>query len=195
MAVLTIAAEQRTLIKPDDIRPYLSEIGIEYDHWSLDPGIDKDSHMEEILQAYRGQIGRVMEQGGYRKVDVVDVSSATPGLDAMLAKFSREHWHDEEEVRFVVHGRGVYHVHPSGRPVCKLEVEAGDMIRVPRGTLHWFDLCSDREIKAIRFFQDPAGWAPFYTESELEREYKPVCFGPTYIVGELSADTAWLGPK
>ena len=35
-----------------------------------------------------------------------------------------------------------------------IEVEAGDLIRVPKGTHHWFDLCADRRIRAIRLFQE-----------------------------------------
>ena len=41
-------------------------------------------------------------------------------------------------------------------------------------------MCGEREIKAIRFFQDAAGWAPHYTQSALEKQYEPVCFGPAY---------------
>jgi 1,2-dihydroxy-3-keto-5-methylthiopentene dioxygenase len=44
-----------------------------------------------------------------------------------------------------------------------IEVEPGDMIRVPDGTRHWFTLREDRRIRAIRLFQDPAGWTPHYT--------------------------------
>ena len=75
----------------------------------------------------------------------------------MLARFTREHWHDEDEVRFIIEGRGLFHVHPADGPVFAIEVEAGDLIRVPRGTHHWFDLCADRRIRAIRLFQDPVG--------------------------------------
>ena len=74
----------------------------------------------------------------------------------MLAKFNREHWHDEDEVRFIIEGRGIFHIHSSEGGVTAIEVEAGDLIRVPRGTHHWFNLCSDRRIRAIRLFQDPA---------------------------------------
>ena len=86
--------------------------------------------------------------------DVIDVFPDTPNLDAMLTKFSSEHWHDEDEVRFIVEGRGLFHIHPTDGPVFAIEVEAGDLIRVPRGTHHWFDLCGDRRIRAIRLFQD-----------------------------------------
>jgi 1,2-dihydroxy-3-keto-5-methylthiopentene dioxygenase len=99
----------------------------------------------------------------------------------MLAKFSREHWHDEDEVRFIIQGRGIFHIHPRAGPVAAIEVESGDLIRVPRGTWHWFDLCADRRIRAIRLFQDPAGWTPRYTESGVDRAFEPVCLGPAYV--------------
>jgi hypothetical protein len=45
-------------------------------------------------------------------------------------------------------------------------VEAGELIRVPRGTWHWFDLCAERRIRAIRLFQDTfGGWTPHYRDS------------------------------
>ena len=99
----------------------------------------------------------------------------------MLAKFSTEHWHDEDEVRFIVRGRGLFHIHPRQGPVIAIEVEAGDLIRVPRGTWHWFDLCGDRDIRAIRLFQDKSGWTPNYTNSGTDKGFQPLCMGPTYI--------------
>jgi 1,2-dihydroxy-3-keto-5-methylthiopentene dioxygenase len=81
-------------------------------------------------------------------------------------------------VRYVVEGRGLFHIHPRGSAVFGLELEAGDLIRVPRGTWHWFDLCAERRIRAIRLFQDAAGWTPRYTESGAVGGYQPACFGP-----------------
>jgi 1,2-dihydroxy-3-keto-5-methylthiopentene dioxygenase len=109
--------------------------------------------------------------------DVIDVNAATPGLDEMLAKFSREHWHDEDEVRFIIAGHGLFHIHSKTGQVLAIEVSAGDLIRVPRGTLHWFNLCSDRRIRAIRLFQDTSGWTPRYTESHVDEGFMPLCFG------------------
>jgi 1,2-dihydroxy-3-keto-5-methylthiopentene dioxygenase len=112
---------------------------------------------------------------------VIDVTPETPNLEAMLARFSREHWHDEDEVRFIVRGRGLFHIHPRQGPLTAIEVESGDLIRVPRGTWHWFDLCRDRTIRAIRLFQDPSGWTPHYTDTGVDRKYQPVCLGPAYL--------------
>ena len=62
-----------------------------------------------------------------------------------------------------------------------IEVGAGDLLSVPRGTWHWFELCPEQRIRAIRLFQDPSGWTPHYTESGAEAGYQPVCLGPTQV--------------
>jgi 1,2-dihydroxy-3-keto-5-methylthiopentene dioxygenase len=181
MAVVTIPDEKRTLRETAEIQEYLAAIGIQYERWEADQPVTVDASAQEILAAYSKQIDLLKSQGGYVTADVIDVNSTTPNLDAMLAKFSSEHWHDEDEVRYIVAGRGVFHIHSPGRPVAAIEVEAGDLIRVPRGTHHWFDLCADRRIRAIRLFQDPSGWTPHYTQSAVDKNYQPVCLGPRYI--------------
>ena len=55
------------------------------------------------------------------------------------------------------------------------------MLRVPRGTTHWFTLCEDRRIRAIRWFQQTEGWTPRYTDSGVDKNYQPLCFGPVYF--------------
>ncbi len=181
MALLTIPEEKRTLRERKAIKGYLANLGIDYERWQPNAPVAPSATAEEILMAYAPQIEELKARGGYVTADVIDVNPQTPGLDAMLARFNIEHWHDEDEIRFIISGRGVFHVHPKQGPVIAIEVEAGDLIRVPLGTHHWFDLCSDRRIRAIRLFQDPAGWTPHYTGSGVDRGYEPVCFGPTYI--------------
>ena len=181
MAVLRIPDEQRSLHEHNEIRDYLAGIGIDYERWPLADGVTPDASTEQILTAYAPQVDELKRRGGYVTADVIDVNADTPGLEAMLAKFNIEHRHDEDEVRYIVAGRGLFHIHPQASPVVALEVEAGDLIRVPRGTLHWFDLCGDRRIRAIRLFQDTSGWPPHYTSSGLDRNYEPVCWGPRYI--------------
>jgi 1,2-dihydroxy-3-keto-5-methylthiopentene dioxygenase len=136
-----------------------------------------DDSAENILEAYAGEIEKLKATGGYVTADLIDVTPETPGLEEMLAKFDREHWHDEDEVRFIISGSGLFHIHGQSGEVVAIEVKAGDLIRVPRGTLHWFNLCVDRRIRAIRLFQDKSGWTPHYSESKVDRNYMPICFG------------------
>ncbi len=181
MAIVTIPDQNRTLKERGAIADYLAGIGIDYERWDTSRAVAPNSPSEEVLAAYSGEIEKLKAQGGYVTADVIDVNSQTAGLDAMLAKFNREHWHDEDEVRFIISGRGIFHIRPREGAVVAIEVEAGDLIRVPRGTWHWFNLCESREIRAIRLFQDPAGWAPNYTETGVDSNYQPVCFGASYV--------------
>lgn len=184
MAIVKIPGENRTLTDPGEIRNYLASVAIDYEQWTASHAVVPNAPAEEILQAYADEIDQLKRRGGYVTADVIDVGPQTPGLDAMLAKFNREHWHDEDEVRFIIRGRGLFHIRPRNGPVFAIEVEAGDLIRVPRGTWHWFDLCADRTIRAIRLFQDPTGWTPHYTDSGVDQNYQPVCMGYAYIPGQ-----------
>ncbi len=185
MAVVRIPEAERRLEDPDEIKAYLASIGIGYKRWKPAQALAEQSDTEEILQAYAEEIQALKREGGYVTADVIDVKPDTPGLDAMLAKFSREHWHDEDEVRFILEGHGIFHIHPQEGPVIAIEVESGDLIRVPRGTWHWFDLCGDKRIRAIRLFQDASGWTPHYTESGVDKGYLPVCLGLHFIPAAL----------
>src|ERR1051325_1141401 len=142
MAVVRFPDDGRTVAREDEVRRTLASVGIDYERWQPAHEVAEGASAEAVLAAYKAEIDRLKKAGGYVTADVIDVSPATPNLDAMLAKFRREHWHDEDEVRFILRGRGVFHIHPPEGPVMAIEVVPGDLIRVPRGTHHWFDLCS-----------------------------------------------------
>jgi 1,2-dihydroxy-3-keto-5-methylthiopentene dioxygenase len=181
MALVKIPGENRTIEDVAELRAFLADCGIDYEPATPDVPLAPEATAEEVLAAYKTKIDELKARGGYVTADVIDVSPATPGLDAMLAKFNAEHWHDEDEVRFIIEGRGLFHIHAPGKPVFAVEVGRGDLIRVPKGTLHWFDLCGDRRIRAIRLFQDKSGWTPHYTASGVDRDFQPLCFGPSYL--------------
>ena len=184
MATVHIPEEARTISETRAVAEYLSNVGITYERWEASEPLALDASTEEVLAAYAPEVERLKRKGGYVAADVINVSPRTDGLTEMLAKFKREHWHDEDEVRFIVEGRGLFHVRPPSGPVIGIEVEAGDLVCVPAGTWHWFNLCSDLTIKAIRLFQKTEGWTPHYTESNVDQGYEPVCLGASYIPSE-----------
>ncbi len=179
MAVLRFPETNEMIDSEADIRASLASLGIDYERWSLDR-VPRDSSADAVLAAYGDEIGAMKRRGGYVTADVIDVNPATPNLDAMLSRFDKEHTHDEDEVRFILAGRGIFFLHIGGR-VASVEVGPGDMLRVPRGTTHWFTLCEDRRIRAIRWFQNVSGWTPHYTESGVDKNFQPLCFGPAYL--------------
>lgn len=181
MAVLRIPEEEREIKSYDEIRSYLENIGIEYEIWSAESNPGPDASSEEILKAFSKQIEDLKIRGGYTTADVINLTDSTPGLDEMLNRFNKEHWHDEDEVRFTITGRGLFHINPRNGPVVSIEVGEGDLLRIPKDTQHWFDLCGEKHIRAIRLFQNVSGWTPYYTESGFASKFQPVCMGPSYF--------------
>ena len=181
MASIYVPDENRTLNAPSEMAAFLDQYGIWLENWEVAGRLKDNATDEDILTTYEPEIQRLKQRGGYVTADVINVTATTPGLDAMLAKFNKEHTHADDEVRFTVEGSGVFHIHPPEAPVFEVTVQSGDMINVPAGTKHWFNLCSDRAIRCIRLFIDPAGWAPLYVDNPVNDKYSPVCWGPEYL--------------
>ena len=189
MAIVTVPSEARRITDPAEIAAFLADNGLHYERWPLEDRVDPAAPAEAILAAYALELDELKRRGGFVTADVIDVYPDTPNLDAMLAKFDKEHTHTEDEVRFCLQGRGVFHINPVDRPVFAIEVWAGDLISVPMGTRHWFDLCGDRRIRAIRLFQDTSGWTPHYIDEGVHAGYEPLCFGPAWVPATRKAAT------
>lgn len=196
MASVYIEEQNRTIHDPAEISAFLKPVGIWYEHWQVAGRLKSDATDADILNEYAPEISAVKEKGGYVTADVINVNPQTPNLDAMLQKFNKEHTHSEDEVRFTVSGKGIFHLHPEGGPVFGVTVESGDMINVPRGMKHWFNLCDDRQIRCIRFFEDATGWAPHYVDNPIHEQFSPMCFGGNYLpaAGGASSESG-IEPK
>jgi len=181
MAVIRLPDLNQSITEPAALRGFLAPLGIQYDHWPVEGRVAATATSEEILLAYAPEIQALNARGGYITADVIDVTPDVPNLQTMLDRFNQEHTHAEDEVRFIVKGSGIFFVHPPSGPVFSIEVEAGDLINLPAGTKHWFDLCRERTIRAIRLFREKAGWTPTYTNDPIASSYEPLCLGPAYI--------------
>jgi 1,2-dihydroxy-3-keto-5-methylthiopentene dioxygenase len=119
-----------------------------------------------VLVAYRADIDRLVTENGFKSVDVVSISPEHPQREAMRAKFLDEHFHKEDEVRFFVAGSGLFSLHVEDK-VYEIRCEAGDLIGVPDGTTHWFDMGQEPSFVAIRFFTEPEGWVGHFTGTDI----------------------------
>jgi 1,2-dihydroxy-3-keto-5-methylthiopentene dioxygenase len=187
MARITIPDEIRIIEQPDAVSAYLEAIGVHYEHWETADRVNPDAAPEEVLAAYAPEIDLLKKRGGYVTADVITVTPQTPNLEALLDRFRKEHTHSEDEVRFILKGRGLFFFHPGDGPIVSLEVEAGDLIRVPCGIRHWFDLCVERTVRAIRLFQDASGWTPHYVANGRHTDYQPICWSRLDVPAEAVA--------
>ena len=144
----------------------LGDIGVAFERWPLKP-LDSES---DILAVYADEVARLTTQGGYRSIDVARIAPDHPERVAMRGKFLSEHTHGEDEVRFFVDGEGLFTLHHDGR-VFNMLCCAGDLISVPAGMRHWFDMGAAPRFTAIRLFVNPDGWIAAFTGSDIAERF------------------------
>ena len=157
-----------------EIAQSLAEVGIRFEQWPTLAGLCAGTASDEVLAAYKSQIDRLCQEQGYQTVDVISLNANAPDVLAtipqMRAKFLSEHTHSEDEVRFFVAGQGLFSLHIQGK-VFEVLCQQGDLIGVPAGTRHWFDMGAKPEFAAIRFFNNPEGWVANYTGETIAENF------------------------
>ncbi|MCW2743067.1 MAG: double-stranded beta-helix protein [Blastococcus sp.] len=157
-----------------EIAVVLEELGVRFEQWPL-LDLPADAAAEDVLEAYRERIAAVSQAEGYVLVDVVQMRpSEDPAwpetVRASREKFLDEHTHDDDEDRFFASGSGVFYLHAQGR-VHAVLCEAGDLLSVPGGTTHWFDMGTAPDYVSVRFFHDDDGWVGNFTGSDISRGF------------------------
>ncbi|KAB1935304.1 cupin [Micromonospora sp. ALFpr18c] len=148
----------------------LREHSVELRQWTLRAdvtGCDND----EALARYDDEVRALMDAEGLRVVDAVQLHpepTAAWQEKAAAARnmFLEEHRHAEDEVRFLAAGTGCFYLH-LGDKVYALVCAAGDLLSVPAGTLHWFDMGARPDFTAIRFFREADGWVGDFAEESI----------------------------
>jgi 1,2-dihydroxy-3-keto-5-methylthiopentene dioxygenase len=126
-------------------------------------------HWRLPLAGSEAEIARIKSSRGYVDQDEVALSKETPNLEAICAKFDKEHYHTLDEVRFVVDGEGIFDVRDSNDQWVRIEVNAGDLIIIPANKYHRFYLTPAKKIRCVRLFLNNEGWAPLYREAEVAK--------------------------
>ncbi|MBH0775687.1 1,2-dihydroxy-3-keto-5-methylthiopentene dioxygenase [Nocardia bovistercoris] len=153
----------------------LAEHGIAFDRW---PVVERAESVDsdELLARYADEVAALNESGRYEHIDIARIhpNDADPAWAEVAAgaraKFLDEHRHAEDEVRFFAAGRGCFYLH-LGEEVLAVVCEAGDLLSVPAGTLHWFDMGTRPDFVAIRFFEEADGWVGDFTGAKISRDF------------------------
>jgi 1,2-dihydroxy-3-keto-5-methylthiopentene dioxygenase len=148
----------------------LRAVPARFERWQASERLPRDVTDAAVMQAYRAEIERLKAECGYQAVDVVRCLPDNPNRQELRRKFLDEHVHDEDEVRFFVEGCGVFYLRAAGK-VHALLCERGDLLSVPAGTRHWFDMGPTPRFTAIRLFTTPAGWVANFTGAPIARSF------------------------
>lgn len=157
----------------DAISAQLEKIGGMFEFWQADIALTDNASQDDILQAYATQVTRLQEKYSFQSADVISVTTDNPQKAQMRAKFLDEHIHSDFEVRFFLEGKGLFYLH-SGEYVYALLCEQGDLISVPAGLKHWFDMGAEPHLKCIRLFTTPEGWVANFTGSTIGETFPSI---------------------
>lgn len=155
---------------PAAVAAGLAPLGVRFERWPTHPKVRAGDDPELVLHAYDAEIAGLMKAGGYQSADVVSMHAEHPDKTSMRQKFLAEHAHAEDEVRFFVDGAGLFTLHADDR-VYEVLCERGDLIGVPAGTRHWFDMGPNPHFVAVRIFTSPDGWAAQFTGSDIASRF------------------------
>jgi len=167
LSIYPLSAPEQPLLRTlraEDIAAELAKIGVSFERWTPRAPLPRDADDDAVRAAYAEDIARIGAANGYASIDVVRLFPDNPQRDELRAKFLAEHTHDDDEARFFAEGRGAFYLHVDARVFAVL-CEAGDFIRVPKNTLHWFDMGPQPHFTAIRWFTRADGWVAQFTGS------------------------------
>ena len=173
LRVFDDADPSRPLVETADraeIARVLGAAGVRFERWEANAQLAPDADADAVLTAYANDVQRLKEECGYATADVLRLAKGTPNTAPMRAKFLDEHVHTEDEVRFFVEGSGAFSLRIDGK-IYMTVCTRGDLIGVPAGTRHWFDMGPDPEFTAIRFFTDTAGWVANFTGDDVASRF------------------------
>ena len=159
-----------TLTDHRAIAELLEANGVRFERWVADRELAADADQEAVLAAYAEPVARLNQEYGFQSIDVVSLNPGHPQKAEMRQKFLAEHTHADFEVRFFVDGSGLFYLH-LGDAVHLVQCERGDLISVPAGVTHWFDMGAEPDFKCIRFFRVPDGWVGDFTGSGISERF------------------------
>jgi len=162
----TTGVLQESTEEGEAISAQLGRLGVRFERWPTEHPLAADAGEDAVLAAYRVEVDALVTEYGFRSMDVVSIRPEHPQREELRAKFLDEHVHDDFEVRFFVDGSGLFYLHVDDRVYVVL-CEKGDLISVPGGTPHWFDMGERPDFKCIRLFTIPDGWVAEPTGSAV----------------------------
>jgi 1,2-dihydroxy-3-keto-5-methylthiopentene dioxygenase len=149
----------------DDIQSTLAEKGVRFERWQ--PGaLEKGASEAQMIAAYQSQI----EALGYAHVKVISLTGEHPQKDALPAERLSEHTCREDQAQCIIAGQGLFSLR-IGDYVYGVRCEKNDLLIVPAGMPHWFDMGENPHFVALHIFNTAEGSVPTLTGNDIARDF------------------------
>ena len=164
-SVATPDTPNKVLTHFEDIAATLAEQGVRFEHWQ--PGsVERGASDAELIAACQAQIDKL----GYSAAEVLR-NAADPAQNAELrGQFLEERRYSEDDARFFLAGQGLFALH-IGDYVYAVRCEKIDLLVVPAGMAHWFDMGDNPHFVALRLFNTAKGWIPEFTGDDIAHSF------------------------
>ncbi|GEQ69096.1 hypothetical protein JCM33374_g2767 [Metschnikowia sp. JCM 33374] len=137
----------------------LAELGIVYKY------IDNSDDLESLAL-----------ERDYKNRDVVKLNLDSFGGDEVaynnkMRQFYTEHYHEDEEIRYVKAGEGYFDVRDQNDKWVRAKLEKNDLLILPAGIYHRFTLSSRfKNVTAVRLFKDEPKWEAINRAEQRETQ-------------------------
>lgn len=156
-AIATPDTPNKVLTHFDDIVSTLAEHAVRFARWQPAP-IEKGASDADMIAAYQPQIDAL----GYAAVDVFRASSDPAQNAELRAQYLNERRYSEDAVHFFIAGQGQFNLH-LGDYVYAVRCEKNDLLVIPAGMPHWFDIGENPHCVTLGMFNTAKGCEPQLT--------------------------------
>lgn len=122
------------------------------------------------------QLEQIAKQRDYKNRDQISLNLASFNNDldaynAKMAQFYKEHYHEDEEIRYILDGEGYFDVRDGEDKWIRAKLNKGDLLILPAGIYHRFTLSSrHKNVTAMRLFKDEPKWEAINREEQRNTE-------------------------
>lgn len=143
----------------EDIVSTLAALGVRVERWVAGGSLQSGAGQDEVIAAYRADLDRLIAQDRFGTVELFTVDRDTPEKDALRARLLQERRYAEHKAFFFVAGSGLFNLHV-GDAVYALLCEKNDLLVLPAGTAHWFDMGENPYFMTLRMFNTAEDGTP-----------------------------------
>lgn len=138
-----------------------------------------EEKLQELGVIYRyidnvPELEQLATQRNYRNRDTVQLNLDSFGgneeaYNAKMRQFYSEHYHEDEEIRYIKDGEGYFDVRDKNDRWVRAKLEKNDLLILPAGIYHRFTLLSRlKNVTALRLFKDEPKWEAINRSEQRE---------------------------
>ncbi|QHA08065.1 cupin [Streptomyces broussonetiae] len=134
--------------------------------------VDRDASDAALVAAYSAEIEAFDSDGRDRRAETVTVrldetnQEWVEDVQDSRRTYFNEHTHSEDEIWFFADGGACFYIRAEGK-VHILVATDGNLLSLPAGTRHWFDMGLRPDFRAVRLYLTSEGFDGEFTADKI----------------------------